>query len=80
VGGAKGDGVGQPVQGLQQLADLVVGVGRGHLDAEADPLAGHARVEGEGDVDALLQQEPPGPGQVVGVGQEDLDDREAGAE
>jgi hypothetical protein len=63
------DLVGQPVEGGQKLADLLVGVGRGQLDAEPDLLAGHARVEGEGDVDPPLQQEAPGPGQVAGVGQ-----------
>ncbi len=65
-GGAQRDRVGQQVQDGQQLGDLLIGGGGGELQAEADLLAGHARVEGQGGVDAVVQQEAAGPWQVVG--------------
>src|SRR6266545_4202734 len=65
-GGAQRDRVGQQVQDGQQLDDLLIGGGGGELRAEADLLAGHAGVEGQGGVDAVVQQEAAGPWQVVG--------------
>src|SRR6266545_5903850 len=78
VAGAQRDRVGQQVQDGQQLGDLLVGVGGGELQAEADLLPGHTRVERQGGVDAVVQQEAAGPWQIVGVLKRHLEDREAG--
>src|SRR6266511_1454612 len=55
VAGAQRDGVGELVEDGEQLGDLLVGVGGGELQAEADLVAGHTGVEGEGGVDAVVQ-------------------------
>src|SRR6266542_66727 len=79
-GGAKREGRGQLVEDGEQLVDLVVGVGGGDLQAEADLVAGHTRIERQRRVDAVVEQELAHPVEVVGVGERDLDDRARGAE
>ena len=62
-----------------QTVDLVVGVGSGQLDPEADLVLGDERVCGERDVDAALEQEAADVVDAVVVAQRDLDDRQARA-
>ena len=70
--------VAQVVQRVAELVDLVVAVGRGDLDPEANLGAWHQRVGREGDVDARLVQEASYFIDVLGVLQGYLDDRQAG--
>src|SRR5215218_32515 len=78
VGAAEAEPVVDLLEDGQQVVDLVGGVGRGQLDAEAGLLAGDHRVRGQGHVDAPVEQVPADRVQVGGVGQGQLDQGEAG--
>src|SRR5262245_58734020 len=65
-------------QVLPPPVDLVVAVGGGELDAEADFFLGHERIRSHGHVDAAVEQEPADDVDVVAVRERDLDQRKPG--
>src|SRR5439155_20229650 len=58
--------------------ELGVGVRRRDLNAEADLAARNEWIGGEGDVDAVLEEESPDRVDVVAVSEWGLDDRKTG--
>jgi hypothetical protein len=78
VGAADAEAAVDLLEHVQQVVDLLEGVGRGELDPEADLRARHHRVGGHGDVDPPVEQVPSDGVHVRRVGQGQLGQRHAG--